>query len=196
MLKQGKNAVQKPHRNLFAISPYTDDTHCLDLDTVPLQEKQLAKALAGLDALRADYATSPYADTFNWSEITASLRQIVAATGNIWKTETFYIVAFRSQIPPTTDYAHLGDLDKAAFLEAVKSGGFIKYWFGHPDRLGRNLATCIWRSKEHARRGGVGEAHRRASAATRFLYTDWKIERLALVITDEVAELKITPWVD
>ncbi len=126
LLKQVKNEVQKQHRNLLAISPYTEDTHCLDLDSVPLQERQLAEAFTRFDALRSDYASSPYADTFNWAEVMASLRQIIAATGNIWRTQTFYIVAFRSQIPPTTDYAHLGELDKAAFLEALISGGFIK----------------------------------------------------------------------
>lgn len=32
----------------------------------------------------------------------------------------------RSQISPTTDYSHLGALDKAAHAEAVQSGGFLK----------------------------------------------------------------------
>jgi hypothetical protein len=35
-------------------------------------------------------------------------------------------VVFRSRIPPTTDYAHLGELDKAAHAEAMASGGFLK----------------------------------------------------------------------
>jgi translation initiation factor 3 subunit H len=35
-------------------------------------------------------------------------------------------VVFRSQIPPTTVYADLGALDKAAHEEATKSGGFLK----------------------------------------------------------------------
>lgn len=48
-----------------------------------------------------------------------------------------------------------------------------RYWFGSPDEDGRNLATCVWRSQEDARIGSVGEAHRKAAGATRYLYTEW-----------------------
>jgi len=193
---QGTQGLRKDRPNLLVISPYTEVSHRLDLDTLKLQEQQLAIALTDLRSLRQDYATCPYVEIFNWSEVVTTLRQLASASGDVWKVQTFYIVVFRSQIPPTTDYSHLGSLDKAAFAEAVKSGGFLKYWFGHPDHQGRNLATCIWRSRDDARRGGVGEAHRRASAATRNLYSDWNIERLALVIKDDATDWNITPWID
>lgn len=45
-----------------------------------------------------------------------------------------------------------------------------RYWFGTPNKDGRNLATCVWRNQRDARIGSVGEAHRRAAGATRFLY--------------------------
>lgn len=110
------------------------------------------------------------------------------------RLEKFYIVVFRSRIPPTTVYADLGVLDKAAHAEATKSGGFLKYWFGSPDSEGRNLATCVWRSPEDAKNGSVGEAHRKAAGATRTLYTEWRIERLRLIIEDGATDWEITEW--
>lgn len=71
-----------------------------------------------------------------------------------------------------------------------------RYWFGSPDQHGRNLATCVWRTQQDARIGSVGEAHRRAAGATRYLYTEWAIERLRLLIKDDAAEWEITEWVD
>jgi hypothetical protein len=57
-----------------------------------------------------------------------------------------------------------------------------------------NLATCIWRIRDDARRGSTGEGHRRAALAARQVYTEWKIERLALVIGDGVETWDIVDW--
>jgi hypothetical protein len=51
---------------------------------------------------------------------------MAAASNFTWKQQAFYIVVFRSRIPPSTVYADLGLLDKAAHQEAVESGGFLK----------------------------------------------------------------------
>lgn len=69
-----------------------------------------------------------------------------------------------------------------------------RYWFGSPDKTGRNLATCVWRNQHDARHGSVGPAHKKATAATRFLYSEWGIERLRLRITDDAEEWKISEW--
>lgn len=156
----------------------------------------LAKALVDLKCLRDDYATAPYLEIFNWPEVIGKVQQLAEASNFAWKDSTFYIVVFRSRIPPTTVYADLGVLDKAAHAEATKSGGFLKYWFGSPDEEGRNLATCVWRNQHDARIGSVGEAHRKAAGATRLLYTEWRIERLRLLIKDDLKEWKIDDWVD
>lgn len=71
-----------------------------------------------------------------------------------------------------------------------------RYWFGVPDGDGRNLATCIWRDPEDARRGSVGKGHRRASMATKGLYTEWHIERLRLFIGDGAEDWTISDWRD
>ncbi|KAI0106499.1 hypothetical protein GGR51DRAFT_172768 [Nemania sp. FL0031] len=180
--------------NLLVISPYTAREHLLDLRTLDMENAILAQALVYLKCLRPDYATAPYIDTFNWTEVIDQVKRLAQQKGHSWKASSFFIVAFRSQIPPTTVYEDLGALDKAAHIEATASGGFLKYWFGSPDKDGKNLATCVWRSQEDARKGGVGPAHRRAAAAARDLYSHWKIDRHRLIIRDEVESWEITDW--
>lgn len=108
-------------------SPYTELKHQLDLTTLDYENALLAKALSTLDATREDYAIASYNESFNWEDVIARLRSLVSVYGQRYQDATFYIVAFRSQIKPSTDYSHLGELDKAAHLEAVESGGFLKY---------------------------------------------------------------------
>ncbi|KAI0396398.1 hypothetical protein F5Y17DRAFT_119009 [Xylariaceae sp. FL0594] len=180
--------------NLLTVSPYTDKEHLLDLRTLDMENAILAQALVHFKCLRADYATAPYADTFNWAEVMEHVKRLARQKGHRWRSSSFFVVAFRSQIPPTTVYEDLGVLDKAAHAEATASGGFLKYWFGNPDKDGKNLATCVWRSQEDAKKGGVGPAHRRAAMAARDLYSHWKIDRHRLIIRDEVESWEITEW--
>lgn len=110
------------------VSPYHEQEHLLDLQTLDHVEHQLlALALTNMKCLRDDYATAPYTETFNWGEIIEGLQTLVREISHMWKETSFYIVAFRSQIPPTTVYTELGTLDKAAHAEATASGGFLKY---------------------------------------------------------------------
>ncbi|KAL1841163.1 hypothetical protein VTJ49DRAFT_7332 [Mycothermus thermophilus] len=178
----------------LVVSPYDEQDHLLDLETLDAENQFLALALTKLKCLRDDYATAPYLETFNWDKVIDTLRTLAHETGHRWKETSFFVVAFRSRIPPTTVYAELGALDKAAHAEATASGGFLKYWFGTPDSEGRNLATCIWRSFEDARKGGTGPAHRKAAGAARSLYSFWKIDRLKLTIRDDISGWDITNW--
>lgn len=182
----------------FVQSPYTEQDHLLDLNTLDYENALLAKALAKLRNTRPDYATAPYEQSFNWNEVIDELRALVrqnpAGSSRPFKQTSFYVVAFRSQIKPETDYSHLGELDKAAHAEAVASGGFLKYWFGEPDAELRNLATCLWRSREDAIAGGKGPAHRKAAGSTRSLYAYWKIDQHRLTIADDVDSFDISPW--
>ncbi|KAI0404567.1 eukaryotic translation initiation factor 3 subunit-like protein [Xylaria palmicola] len=180
--------------HLLVISPYTEREHLLNLKSLDAENAILAQALVHLKCLRPDYATAPYNDTFNWEEVMAQVKRLAQQREHSWKGSSFFVVAFRSQIPPTTVYEDLGALDKAAHAEATASGGFLKYWFGSPDKDGKNLATCVWRSQEDARKGGIGPAHRRAAVAARDLYSHWKIDRHKLIIRDEVESWEITDW--
>jgi hypothetical protein len=112
---------------LLVVSPYTEKEHLLDLDTLDDENQLLALALTQLQCMRTDdYATAPYSQTFNWAEVIDILRGLAQERNHNWKATSWYIVAFRSQIPPTTVYEELGALDKAAHAEATASGGFLK----------------------------------------------------------------------
>lgn len=71
-----------------------------------------------------------------------------------------------------------------------------RYWFGNPDAEGRNLATCIWRSRTDAIQGGEGPAHRKAAGSARHLYSDWQIDRNRLIIRDGVESWDMIDWAD
>lgn len=115
-----------PRGNFIVQSPYTDQEHLLDLNTLDHENALLARALGVMRSTRDDYATAPYPESFNWGEIMAELKRLVDESGTAFQETSFYVVAFRSQIKPSTDYSHLGDLDKDAHAEAVASGGFLK----------------------------------------------------------------------
>ncbi|TEA14109.1 UPF0643 protein [Colletotrichum sidae] len=177
-------------------SPYTDPEHLLDLETLDDENALLARALSHMRCLRDDYATAGYVESFNWEKVMSELKSLVQTTGKPFRETSFYIVAFRSQIPPSTVYGDLGVLDKAAHAEANQVGGFLKYWFGSPDAEGRNLATCVWRSRPDAVKAGRGPAHHRAARATSSMYSFWKIDRHRLVIRDGAESWDIIDWVD
>lgn len=107
-------------------SPYTEQEHLLDLETLNHENVLLARALGRFRVLRHDYATAPYVDSFNWPEVLEEVKRLAAESGKGFRETSFYIVAFRSRIKKTTEYADLGRLDKAAHAEAVASGGFLK----------------------------------------------------------------------
>ncbi|TQS32113.1 hypothetical protein Golomagni_07582 [Golovinomyces magnicellulatus] len=177
-------------------SPYTEIEHQLDLDTIDHENELLARALVNLRNTRDDYATAPYVESFNWTDVLTEVQRLARASSKPFHRSSFYIVAFRSQIKPSTDYSHLGDLDKGAHREAVESGGFLKYWFGAPDSELRNLATCVWRSREDAIIGGRGPAHKKAAGSTRALYAYWKIDQHRLTIHENAESWDIVPWSD
>ena len=128
--------------HFIVVSPYTSPPHLLDLRHLDVSQQLLAKALTILGSIREDYATAPYIDSFNWTDVFAYLRKLIHEYGHVWRRQHFYIVVFRSQIPATTNRIELGELDQRSHAEAMKSGGLLKYWFGMPDVHGRNLATC------------------------------------------------------
>lgn len=110
----------------LVVSPYTEQEHLLDLDTLDAENQILAEALVVMKPMRKDYATASYLDSFNWEEVMRRARELTVARGHDFKETSWYIVAFRSQIKPTTEYPDLGVLDKAAHAEATASGGFLK----------------------------------------------------------------------
>ena len=115
-----------PSERFLVQSPYTEQDHLLDLATLDRENALLAKALTKMDNIREDYATASYNESFNWPVVIEELKRLVSESGKGFKQTSFYVVAFRSQIKPETEYSHLGELDKAAHAEAIASGGFLK----------------------------------------------------------------------
>ena len=129
--------------DFLVVSPYTFQPHLLDLRRLESSQNLFARALTLLEPVRTDYAIAPYHLSFNWTAVIDHLRLLNKEAGHSWSSQDFYIVVFRSQIPPTTNRVELGELDEKAHAEATQSGGLLKYWFGEPDGDGRNLATCM-----------------------------------------------------
>ncbi|KAF7159576.1 hypothetical protein CNMCM6106_006892 [Aspergillus hiratsukae] len=173
---------------LLITSPYNSPLHLLNLQTLDPPYRLLAQALTILRPVRADYATAPYADSFNWSDVFAFLRDLSIREGHSWSRTRFYVVVFRSTLAASADAERLYELDARSHQEAVASGGLLKYWFGTKNARRENLATCIWRSREDAHRGGTGPWHRKARGAARELYEKIVFTTMELVVGDEVGE--------
>ena len=59
---------------LLVVSPYTSGPHLLNLCSVSKPNQLLAKALTLLKPIRADYATAPYIEAFNWGDAMGMLK--------------------------------------------------------------------------------------------------------------------------
>ncbi|KAJ5160396.1 uncharacterized protein N7482_007400 [Penicillium canariense] len=187
------NALATADTRLIA-SPYNDVPHLLDLETLDTQSRLLALALSFFRSVRDDYATGEYLESFNWDEIIDLVKAFADAEGHSWTTQSFYVVSFRSRLQPGVDQDHLHALDAYSHQEAVASGGLLKYWFGTKNDERRNLATCIWRSREDARLGGQGPWHAKARAAARDLYESIVFSTMKLVIEDGVKSWHVSDW--
>lgn len=130
-------------------SPYNNSGHYLDLATLDQPNIIFAKALTALKPLQADYATAPYMSSLDFPTVLTFVRRFSQELGYTWKSHTFYVVIFRSQLKPDIDNELLYKLDYESHREACESGGLLKYWFGKTDGERRNLATCMFFSNEH-----------------------------------------------
>jgi hypothetical protein len=124
------------------ISPYNSSLHLLNLQTLDPANSLLAQALTILRPVRADYATAPYADSFNWDHVFTFLRELSIREGHTWSRTRFYVVIFRSTLSASADAERLHELDARSHQEAVASGGLLKYWFGTKNAQRENLASC------------------------------------------------------
>lgn len=123
-------------------SPYNDPSHLLDISALDPQDRIFALALSYLKPTRSDYATAPYTESFNWSEVFSLVKAFSEAESRPWIAQSYYVVIFRSILLPDADGERLYALDAHSHSEATASGGLLKYWFGSKDGNRRNLATC------------------------------------------------------
>lgn len=105
------NPVVSSSASHLVVSPYTTLPHLLELAYLSSPQKLFAQALTSLEAIRPDYATAPYQHAFNWEGVCSNLRSLVVSHAYDWRAQHFYIVVFRSRVPPSTDRSHLAELD-------------------------------------------------------------------------------------
>ncbi|KAJ5684621.1 uncharacterized protein N7477_000966 [Penicillium maclennaniae] len=194
-LQQFSNSTLDTDTDAHLISsPYNDSAHLLDLNRLDTQNRLLSLALASFRPIRDDYATAAYLDSFNWQEVFDRVKAYADAECHEWTTQSFYLVEFRSVLNPGIDQDRLHALDAYSHQEATTSGGLLKYWFGTKNEKRQNLATCIWRSREDARVGGLGPWHAKARAAAREMYESIVFTTMKLEIGNNVKDWKIGPW--
>ncbi|PNS14041.1 Cytochrome b2, mitochondrial [Sphaceloma murrayae] len=165
-------------------SPYPFAENQTHLKPLPLSSRLFSFALASLAPIRLDYATAPYLSSFDWPLVFAHLRHLCALSAFSWPRTEFYVVVFRSRLLVTADRERLGDLDRHSHGEACESGGLLKYWFGECDEQRKNLATCLWRSREDAALGGKGPWHAKARGAARVMYESITFETHRFVVEE------------
>ncbi|KAI5889672.1 uncharacterized protein SCHCODRAFT_01100509 [Schizophyllum commune H4-8] len=146
-------------------APLTTETRLPDIDPASLS---LHKALHRFRPLHRKYASTPYAESFNWDEL-----KLPEDEEREW-----YCVAFRSKRKDGSDGTPLYEADRKAHEEAVKNGGLILYWYGVPDpQTGFNLATCIWQSRKHAIAANSRPHHIEAMKLASQSYEHYILER-------------------
>lgn len=123
-------------------SPYNSVPHLLDIAALERQDRLFALALAYLKPIRDDYATAEYTESFNWTEVFDLLRAFSQAEDHTWRSQSYYVVIFRSTLLPGIDSDRLYELDAHSHQEAIASGGLLKYWFGAKNDRLQNMATC------------------------------------------------------
>lgn len=129
--------------SLLQVSYYDAREHCLALSSVSTPYRLFALALTILSPSTNAYATVPYENAFNWTEVMHTLKALASHERCHWPQTEFYVVDFRSQLKAELDRGKLFELDKESHREATQSGGLLKYWFGTPDSERKNLATCM-----------------------------------------------------
>ncbi|EEB95254.1 hypothetical protein MPER_05805, partial [Moniliophthora perniciosa FA553] len=94
--------------------PLVTETHLPDIDPASLS---LHKALHHFRPLDDQYASTPYADAFNWGQLTLPEDE----------EREWYCVVFRSKRKAGSDGGSLYEADKKAHEEAITNGGLIMY---------------------------------------------------------------------
>ncbi|KEF63360.1 uncharacterized protein A1O9_01337 [Exophiala aquamarina CBS 119918] len=176
------------------VSPYLERQHQLDLRTVDTPYRLLALALTKLENATNGYAIAKYEDAFEWSALMNHLKDLADREDHRWTRQQFYVVEFRSKLKKDIDNDLLFKLDKKSHEEATTAGGLLKYWYGEPDSDRRNLATCLWRSKEDAIKGGRGPWHKQARACIANMYENIDVSGVQLTIGDNVESWHFERW--
>ncbi|KAF9268869.1 hypothetical protein L218DRAFT_536443 [Marasmius fiardii PR-910] len=162
--------------------PLITETHLPNIDPASLS---LHKALHRFHPRDSLYASTPYNDAFNWSELILPQDE----------DREWYCVVFRSRRKAGSDGGSLYEADKKAHEEAVQNGGLIMYWYGIPSQeTGMNLATCIWQSRNHAIAANSRPHHLKAMKLAKDSYEIYNLERYVLRKQKGDVHVEIIPF--
>eukprot|EP00850_Spirogloea_muscicola_P002812 SM000011S18990 [mRNA] locus=s11:288091:289197:+ [translate_table: standard] len=123
----------------------------------------------------ADALTTPYEDCFLIKLADDNAVMLAHYADEVGGP--LYAVVFRSIRKLEADSEQLYAADAAAHEEAKKSGGLLKYWYGTLNEQRECLATCIWSSREHARRALGKPSHIKAMQLASQMYVMYVLER-------------------
>ncbi|GAA5994861.1 hypothetical protein JCM5350_001728 [Sporobolomyces pararoseus] len=181
------------------------------LPTITPLSLSLHRALHSFRPITPLYATSPYSESFNWSELELEGLSVE----EVEKEREWYIVAFRSKRRKgftEEERELLYGADREAHEEAIQAGGLLCYWFGSPlasassfdsttspastdlDLVGRNLATCIWESRASALLAMRGEKHKIAAQLASRSYESYTLERYLLRKESGSTRVEVREW--
>ncbi|CAK7905606.1 hypothetical protein CAAN1_14S04500 [[Candida] anglica] len=170
-------------------SPYHEQEHQLQLDTLDVGYRSLALALQSFVPVNGnkDYQYEEYEKAFPIKEIVERAQEYSKLLGEENLPElTAYVIGFRSilhvEVQESAEKRSISArIDKGSHTEANISGGLLKYWFGTPDdENAKNLATCWWTNREAAKIGGGGKTHREGMALVKSWYKHWQVEEYEL----------------
>lgn len=111
------------------------------------------------------YALLPVAEAFTWATCAEDI-----------PPGEWYMVAFRSTRRLESDEARLTAYDDRAHAEATTSPGFVHYFKGPHDDLGRCLSFCLWTGRAAARAASGRPAHVDAVGLTHEAYSAYSLE--------------------
>jgi hypothetical protein len=119
--------------------------------------------------VRSGYQTAPILEAFNWSY----------TLGDI-ESGRWYLIVFRSLRRENVDDSLLTDHDDMAFVEAMRSGGLLRYYKGSMDGDRHCLSLCVWERRRQAQLATALPDHRDAAQLTNRFYVWYDVERYIL----------------
>ncbi|MDX6381893.1 MAG: hypothetical protein QOI57_2917 [Rubrobacteraceae bacterium] len=130
-----------------------------------------------LAPIRADYATLPVWEGFNWSECFASLEAV-----------RLYLVVFRSLRRETADADKLTEYDDRAHREVGHGAGLLHYFKGETTDRRECLSFCLWESQRQALEAIRRPHHAAAAALASEMYESYELERYNVLIREREGE--------
>ncbi|QIN79087.1 hypothetical protein GBA65_11770 [Rubrobacter marinus] len=127
---------------------------------------EVYEAFGRLAPQRAEYASLPIRDGFDWEGCAAGLDAV-----------DLYLVVFRSVRRAAADDRLLKEYDDRAYDEALASGGVLRYFRGRVNERRECLSFCLWESRRHAVTAAGKPAHGEAARISEEMYESYDLER-------------------